>query len=149
MLSSDRSKVSKLKVSAEQLAYVDPINDTLAHETSARDNFVMEADGAIVGFFQIDARSKHRIMPDLLVLHEVQIDARAQGKRYGRQFMGALSSCLRHEYPWADGVCLTVNCKNLHAYRLYAAGGFVDTGNLYHGGRSGPQHIMVCRFAAA
>ena len=56
--------------------------------------------------------------------------------------MEALPGAMTAAYPHADGIGLTVNCKNLHAYKLYELGGFIDTGELYLGGRSGPQHIM-------
>lgn len=146
MKDSDRDHVAQLAVSVEQLVFVDPINDTLAAADPERDCFVMTDAGTIVGFFQIDLASNLRTIPELLELHEVQIDARHQGKGYGKAFMSSLPALLLAEYPGSPGVSLTVNCKNLHAYRLYEFGGFQDTGDLYEGGRSGPQHIMRCDF---
>jgi len=39
-------------------------------------------------------------------------------------------------------VDLTVHTRNAAAIRSYLGAGFEDTGRLYHGGRSGPQHIF-------
>ena len=139
---SDRAAVLQLQVSTEQLAFVDPIRDTLECDNHERVNFVLDADNTIIGFFQIAPSRHDAIVADLLVLHEVQIGAAYQGQGYGKQFMLALPSFLAHEYPQERGVCLTVNCENPQAYGLYKFGGFVDSGALYHGGRSGPQHIM-------
>jgi hypothetical protein len=36
-----------------------------------------------------------------------------------------------------------VNSRNTVGLALYHRAGFVDTGELYHGGRSGPQHLLV------
>ena len=77
-----------------------------------------------------------------LELHEVIIDWRHQGKKYGKAFVEILPSLLKAEYPNWRGVCLTVNCRNKEAKRLYEYGGFTDTGELKLDGPSGPQHIM-------
>ncbi|UXU74445.1 MULTISPECIES: hypothetical protein [unclassified Paracoccus (in: a-proteobacteria)] len=37
---------------------------------------------------------------------------------------------------------LTVNQVNPGARAVYLAAGFVDGGEMYHGGRIGPQHIL-------
>ena len=144
MIDTDEAHVLALTLTPAQLAFVDPLNETLANADSDRDNFVLDADNTIVGFFQIDRSSNHRTIADFLELHEVQIDARHQGKGYGKAFVASLIDYLKREFPSAIGVCLTVNCKNTHAYELYKLGGFVDTGELYTKGRSGPQHIMQC-----
>ncbi|HWX65749.1 MAG TPA: hypothetical protein VNZ27_04895 [Rhodanobacter sp.] len=36
----------------------------------------------------------------------------------------------------------TVNCDNAGTLALYRHARFVDSGELYHGGRSGPRHLM-------
>lgn len=55
----------------------------------------------------------------------------------------ALPSYLNESYPERSAVYLTVNCRNVAAYQCYLKAGFQDTGNLYHGGPAGPQHIMM------
>lgn len=142
MSAEDRAAVLGLKVAREDYAFVDPIHETLVIEN--RDQYVIEADGTdgIVGYFQIDNQSDHRLLPGYLELQAVQIDVNQQGRGLGKAFVAAIGGFLKPRYPDAAGVYLTVNCRNLHAYRLYEFGGFADNGALYHGGRSGPQHIM-------
>ena len=146
MSESDRARVSSITVSAGQLVFVDPIRETLSTADPDRHCHVMVAAETVVGFFQVDYSSSHRTLPDLLEVHEVQIDAAHQGKGHGRAFATSLVEFLTGEYPEAGGACLTVNLRNLHAYRLYKLAGFRDTGEIYAGGRSGPQHIMRCDF---
>ncbi|MGI9464598.1 MAG: GNAT family N-acetyltransferase [Aestuariivirgaceae bacterium] len=143
MTEADRDAVLRLQVSPEQGAFVDPLVETLATTALRNDNYVMEAAGEIVGYFQIDSSSGKQTMADNLELHEVLIDVAHQGKGYGKLFIQQLRAFLTETYPDWSSVCLTVNCRNTHAYRLYAFGGFIDTGDLYLEGRSGPQHIMV------
>lgn len=142
MTDDDRVTVLSLSVAAEQSAFVDSIADTLSMTGPVRDNYVVLADDTIVGFFQIDCSSGNQRIPHSLEVHEVAIDATHQGKGYGRSFICGLKSFLKHEYPHSKSACLTVNCRNGKAIGLYELGEFVDTGNLYHGGRSGPQHVM-------
>ncbi len=141
-LTADRAVVLGLSVTGPQAAFVEPIAETLSTTALQRDNFVIAADGAIVGFFQIACSSGAQKIANTLELHEVIVDASHQGKGYGKVFVFALKEFLRSEYPKWDAVCLTVNCKNKKAYRLYELGGFTDTGELYFEGRSGPQHVM-------
>ncbi|WP_421782346.1 GNAT family N-acetyltransferase [Kiloniella litopenaei] len=130
----DQITVSSLKVSKDQSDFIDPI--TLSLTNMDRDSYVMETSGHIIGFFQIDARQNQ------LELHEVFIDHRHQGKGHGKEFMSSLAPFLRKNYPRANAVFLTVNCRNSHAKRLYEFGDFIDTGDLKKDGPAGPQHIM-------
>jgi len=141
-LTADRPAVMGLSVTDPQAAFVEPIAETLSTTALQRDNFIIAADDGVVDFFQIDCSSGAQRIADALELHEVLVDASHQGKGYGKVFVFALKNYLRSEYPVWDAVCLTVNCKNMGAYRLYELGGFTDTGELYHEGRSGPQHVM-------
>lgn len=141
-LTSDRAAVLAMSVTEAQSAFVEPLAETLSEGRARRDNFVIQADGAVVGFFQIDSASGEQAIAGCLELHELSIDARHQDKGYGKALMRALKPFLRKAYPeWAE-VCLTVNCRNEGAYRLYRLGGFLDTGELRRQGRSGPQNIL-------
>ncbi len=141
-LATDRSAVLGLAVTEGQAAFVEPLAETLSSAAPQRDNFVIEANGVVVGFFQIDSSSGMQKITNTLELHEVSIDAKHQGKGYGKAFTCTLKSFLQSEYPEWVAVCLTVNRANMSAYRLYQLGGFADTGELHLQGRSGPQHIM-------
>lgn len=70
------------------------------------------------------------------------VDQRQQGRGIGTGGVRALRDYLRREFPDAAAVVLTVNVQNSGAVKAYRRGGFVDTGDLFHGGRSGPQHVM-------
>jgi len=139
--STDKPTVEQFEVTSAQAAFVEPLRETLAMGAD-RDSFVIEADGEPVGFFQIDHASATQSVEAHLELHEVTIDRRHQGKKYGKAFVEALPRLLSVEYPDWRGVCLTVNCRNEKAKRLYEYGGFTDTGELKLDGPSGPQHIM-------
>ena len=139
--SADKSTVEQFEVTSAQAAFVEPLRETLATGAD-RDSFVIEADGEPVGFFQIDHASATQSVEAHLELHEVTIDWRHQGKKYGKAFVEALPRLLSAEYPDWRGVCLTVNCRNEKAKWLYEHGGFTDTGELKLDGPSGPQHIM-------
>ena len=146
MSGEDHDEVLALRVAHGQLAFVDPIADVFATTALHRENFIMNSDGSIVGFFQIDSTSGAQVVDGHLSLHEVQVDAAHQGRGFARQFVARLPAFLKARYPDWSSVCLTVNCRNKSAYRVYQLGGFVDTGGLYHQGRSGPQHIMTMSF---
>lgn len=142
MTKDDHLSVANLSVNREQLKFVDPLPLTLKTSTMFRDNFVVTSKLGMVGFFQIEVRSPAYAQCPFLELCQVVIDQKHQGCGYGKQLVAGLASFLHQEYPTASGAMLTVNCKNRIAYRVYAVGGFEDSGKLYHGGPSGPQHIL-------
>lgn len=143
MTADDHALTAALVVGSEQLKFVDPMPLTLETTALQRDNFVIEANGEIAGFFQVDTRAPDFARLPLLELCQVVIDQRFQGRGLGKRFVARLPELLEREYPDAPGVVLTVNCRNKMAHRVYAASGFKDTGEIYAGGPSGPQHIMT------
>jgi len=143
MTENDHAPAAALGVTSDQMQFVDSMPLTLKTTALKRDNFVIEAYAGIVGFFQIDTRVPDYIQQPLLELCQVVIDEKHQGHGIGRQFVQRLPEVLKLEYPEASGVVLTVNCRNKMAYHVYAASGFHDTGQIYTGGPSGPQHIMT------
>jgi len=143
MIKDDRKQVTALAVTGDQLQFVDPMPLTLKTTALKRDNFVIEVDTGIVGFFQVDTRVPDYVRQPLLELCQVVIDRNHQGRGIGGRFIQSLPELLRREYPDAPGIVLTVNCRNKMAYHVYAASGFHDTGEIYQGGPSGPQHIMT------
>lgn len=145
MQEQDRATVLGLHVAASQQPFVEPIADTLALTQPARDNHVIAAGGAIIGFFQIETENLKRFQGASareLELHEVFIDTQMQGQGFGRLFIQSLADYIRENYLDWRTIALSVNCKNLTAYGLYQKGGFIDTGQLWTEGRSGPQHVM-------
>ena len=139
---SDRAAVRALAVTEDQQAFVTPIAETLAGLALRRDNYVIEAEGAVVGFFQIDRAAPGPALADHLELQEVTIDVHHQGKGHGRAFMAALPAFLRTGYPDWHQICLTVDFRNDPAFRLYRSVGFEDSGEITERGGGAPQRIM-------
>lgn len=99
----------------------------------------------LVGVFKIDRAyedGQSFADPGAWGLRGMLIDAGAQGKGVGKSAFAKLPGYLRGQYPDLDSLWLTVNCKNPAARHVYLRGGWEDTGELYHGGRAGPQHIL-------
>ncbi len=142
MTKKDRNQAAALSVGSSQLQFVDSMLVALKATAPHRESYVIESDDAIVGFFQIDTRSPAFVRQPLLELCQVVIDQKHQGRGYGRRLILLLPAFLRQYYPDSSGVVLTVNCRNKSAYHVYVAGGFHDTGEIFAGGPSGPQHIM-------
>jgi RimJ/RimL family protein N-acetyltransferase len=141
----DETHVLKLGVTNAQEPFVGKIQDILDDLTEQRDCHVIEDDGVIVGFFIIDRAYADQY--DFCSKNEIGfrayfIDESQQGNGYGKASILTLKDHLRAEYPGYPAVVLSVNCRNDIAYRLYLRGGFTDTGELYHGGSAGPQHIL-------
>lgn len=145
MTEQDTAAVLQLTITEEQTGYVSPIAQILTRGTPSREYHLLEAEGTVVGFFIIDtayAQQYPFAQPGDLGLLAYFVDATHQGKGFGTAGVQALASYLHTHYPRACAVVLTVNCRNLPAIKSYVQGGFADTQELYHGGRSGPQHIM-------
>lgn len=144
---SNWAAVVALNLSDAQLAYVSPVATMLAltRHHSAFYPYAIYADGRAVGFFLLnfDPRTTaHYRAPQGVGLEGFVIDLAEQGKGYGPAALGALGAFLREAHPEVLEVNLTVNCANTAAIRAYLKAGFEDTGRLYEGGRSGPQHIF-------
>lgn len=148
MTPDDLEAVRRLTVNEEQHAYIRPITQTLAEKNNDRDYHLIIESHRIVGFFVIDKGYSSRYdFTDAteLGLLGYFIDHKHQGKGFGGAACRKLREYLPREYPRYASIALTVNCKNLPAQRAYLSGGFHDTGELYQGGRSGPQHIYRMR----
>lgn len=143
MTPADLDQVRMIEVQEEQRDFVDPIIQVLEAHTGEWENHVVVADGAIIGFFQIDARVEGPRIPGQIEFHEVRIDRHHQGRGYGKEFLKALCPYLVAMYPEASDACLSVNFRNPAAYHVYQSGGFVDTGDVYLDGGAGPQHVMT------
>lgn len=71
------------------------------------------------------------------------IDARWQGRGFGTLALSVLVADLAGRHPAARLLALAVSRRNHTAVQLYRRAGFVAGGELYHGGRSGPQCLML------
>ncbi|KAA9010197.1 N-acetyltransferase [Histidinibacterium aquaticum] len=142
---SETHRVLHLRLPEDQKVFGGDIAETAADPDPETDFHVIEASGAVVGFFKIERPygTRYDFAPaGALGLRMLQIDAGAQGFGYGRAAFAALPGYLRERYPDRSECWLTVNCRNPRAGHVYLSGGWEDTGELYHGGPAGPQHIM-------
>ncbi|WP_111638903.1 GNAT family N-acetyltransferase [Marinomonas shanghaiensis] len=139
-----------LSVAQEQQRFVGTIEEILRCINAQIRPHVILVEDKVVGFFLIDtvyAKKLEIIKIKSLGLRSFFISQHHQGKGYAKQAILALPNYLSEAYPNASHLYLTVNCQNAIAKELYLKGGFEDTNNLYHGGPSGPQHIMVKKLA--
>jgi RimJ/RimL family protein N-acetyltransferase len=143
----DRSQVNRvahLTLRDDQTAFSLPPATALMQDCPF-DHFMIRASAEVVGYFRIDRAYPDHMgfaLPDEPGLRAFSIGAAFQGRGLATAACRLLGSVLGPLYPQSPSVALTVNCANPAAIRCYLAGGFADTGALYHGGRAGPQHIL-------
>ncbi len=148
MTETDVAAVQQLHVHEAQIRFVGRVPELLADASPTSHFHVVVAhanEETLVGFFNIDTAYANRYdfaLPNELGLRSFLIGAEHQGRGYGKATSAELKPFLQRHYPNRDSLCLTVNCQNPAAYHAYLTGGFDDTGELYHGGSAGPQHIM-------
>ncbi|MHB1058569.1 MAG: GNAT family N-acetyltransferase [Rhodanobacter sp.] len=143
-----REAVLRLRVRPEQDAFVSPPAATLADAEQCPGSKPMAIllDDTVVGYYRIE-RSARTLTgrdgdDDALGLRSFQLDAAWQGRGLGDRAMAAVLGDLACRHAGARRLLLTVSCDNAAALALYLRQGFVDDGGLYHGGRSGPQHVL-------
>lgn len=149
-----RAGVQAIQVAPDQVRFGGIPSQTMAggDRDPARESVVILRDGVVVGFFQLDTRSVPGApaAADIIGLRALAIDRRAQGQGVGTAAMEQLPAYVRARFPTRRFVMLTVNTDNPPAIALYRHAGFVDAGTgLYHGGRSGPQHVLLLDVGAA
>jgi GNAT superfamily N-acetyltransferase len=100
-----------------------------------------------VGYYRIEASARgvagHDFAVPALGLRAFFIDTHWQRRGIGTLALTALVADLVERRPEARLLALTVNCNNQVALCLYLRAGFRHSGELYHGGRSGPQHLLL------
>lgn len=138
-----------LTVAPAQRPWVGNIVDALADLAHCphSDSMAILRNGTAVGHYRIDPHPRsvagHDFALPTLGLRAFFIDARWQGQGLGSAALRALLADLATRYPDARQLALTVSCNNDAAQALYRRHGFVDSGELYHGGRSGPQQLLL------
>jgi len=150
MRKEDRRLLCDLAVADHQSDFVLPIADILVSQKSNEDFHVIcqgyaEPDSTILGFFILDhSFANHPEFSQFgeLGLRAYFIDARYQGKGYGRLSCRQLQEYVAEQYPQISNLVLTVNQRNVPARALYLSCGFFDSQVMYLDGPAGPQHIM-------
>lgn len=132
-----------------QRAWVGAIADLLsdAAQCPASEPMAILLGDAPMGYYRIEPTARSVAGRDFaapaLGLRAFFIDARWQRRGLGRQALQAIFADLARRHPSARLLALTVNRDNRAARHLYRRTGFVDSGELYHGGRPGPQHLLL------
>lgn len=108
-------------------------------------NHVICKEGDPVGMFRVDTRYHFNhtfAQSDTPGIRTFVIDQAKQGQGLGTEACRMLRTYLPGVIPRARGVYMTVNFRNMGAYKAYTRGGWTDTGAEYTLGRAGPQHIL-------
>jgi RimJ/RimL family protein N-acetyltransferase len=143
----------RLRVLPQQRDYVGPIADLLADAAHSGDGdaLVFALDGVPVGYCRLDANARAVAGRDFEVpargLRSFFIDADWQGRGLAGQALEALFADLAERDPATRLLALTVDRRNHAAQALYRRAGFEARDALYHGGRAGPQQLMLRRLA--
>ncbi|WP_428240706.1 N-acetyltransferase family protein [Gynuella sp.] len=140
MQAAHQAAVAALETTAEQRDFVGNMADLLPTLTPDQRPFVILMEQVVIGFFVLDDDYPNRYefahVPEVGV-RAVVIDHRYQGRGLGSQAMQKMV-----ELNPEQTMILTVNCRNIGAYKTYMRAGFRDDGELYLGGPAGPQHIL-------
>lgn len=143
--------VRALRVDPAQYPFVGDAGANLADTEASPTSEAMAilADGRVVGFYRIDLLpgpiAGREYGQATALLRAMAVDRRCQGRGIGARALLACCADLERRHPALRLLALTVNCANPAAIRAYRKAGFVDTGELYFGGRAGPQHVMLRR----
>ena len=99
-----------------------------------------------VGYVRIDphahALGDHPLTIGAVALRSFLIDASRQGQGLGTAALAAIHDEVARRHPDRARILLTVNVRNTTAVRAYRRAGYRDSGELYHGGSAGPQHML-------
>ena len=142
------AQVRGLRVAPEQYAFVGDVDFNLidAERDPQSDAMAILAGDGVIGFYRLDYAPTivaWQPVPASVGLRSFLIDRRHQGHGYGTAAVEACCADLRRRHPERRLLALNVNCVNRGAIRAYRKAGFVDTGELYFGGKAGPQHLML------
>jgi len=143
-----RDAVLRLRARPEQDVFISPPAATLAdaEQCPGSEPLALLLGDAVVGYCRIERSARvltgREADADALGLRSFQIDAAWQGRGLGNQAMAVILDALAQRYLGTHRLVLMVNCRNAAALALYRRHGFVVDGGLYHGGRSGPQHLL-------
>ncbi|RXG83632.1 GNAT family N-acetyltransferase [Bradyrhizobium zhanjiangense] len=134
----DESRVTHLKLSAEQEEFVDSVEIVFAEFRSCPEEkhpFSIVVGDKVVGFFVLRERTA---VPewaplDTITLHSLRIDPRHQRKGYGTAAVRLAAQWILTNRPCVHYLMLAVNARNVTARNVYLKSGFRDTGATYLG----------------
>lgn len=138
-----------LRVHPAQQAFVGRTVDLLADAQSRAscEPMAIILDERPIGLYCIETVARCIAGRDFdrpaLGLRGFLIDANSQGQGLGTRALAALLADLAARHPPAQLLVLSVDEANHSARRLYQQAGFTDSGERYHGGRAGAQHLLL------
>lgn len=143
------AQVRALRVAPSQVKYVGNfafnLDDALLDPLS--EAMAVLADDVVIGFYRLDFAPRAVIGRTLgapsVGVRAFAIDMQFQGRGLGIRATHAMCADLQQRHPGRRLVVLAVNCSNRIAVAAYRNAGFIDTGELFTGGRAGPQHVML------
>ena len=143
--------VRRLRVTGDQHPFVGDtgfnLDDALRDPLS--DAMAILADSRVIGFYRLDrapnAVTGRPLAQPHLGLRAFLIDHRRQGRGLGTRAVRACCDDAGRRHPRHRLLALTVNCRNHAAVATYRRAGFEDSGELFHGGAAGPQHLLLYR----
>jgi RimJ/RimL family protein N-acetyltransferase len=143
-----RAAVLRLAVHPAQLPFVGRIEDSLADVAvcPGSEGLAVLLGDDVVGYVRIDRRASalgdHPLADGAVALRSLMIDAARQGQGLGGRALDAIHAWVAGRYPDRERILLSVNVRNEGAVRAYLRAGYRDSGELYHGGLAGPQHVL-------
>jgi RimJ/RimL family protein N-acetyltransferase len=143
-----RPPLLQLCVTAEQRDFVSDIAPSLedAERCPGSTPMVILRNEEPVGYYRIESHAasiaEREYDRPAVGLRSFFIDHQWQGQGLATRALTVAIEDLSARHPQAQLLVLLVNCRNLAALRLYLRAHFVDTGQLYHGGRAGSQHLL-------
>jgi RimJ/RimL family protein N-acetyltransferase len=142
-----RDRVLALGPRPDQLRFAARPAETLleAEADPQRQPVAILADGEPVGFCVLHhgpGPAGLAPTPADVLLRGFLVDAAVQGRGIAGRALTRLPSFVAEHAPGARRIVLTVNTRNPAAIRAYRKAGFLDRGQLYHGGAHGPQHVL-------
>lgn len=139
----------QLRVHPAQQVFVGRTEDLLADAQSrpSCEPMAILLDDRPVGLYCIETVARCIAGRDFdrpaLGLRGFFIAAHWQGQGLGTRALAELFADLAARHPQARLLALSVDETNLGARRLYQQAGFADSGERYHGGRAGLQHLLL------
>lgn len=144
-----RPLLLKLAVAPEQHDQIGTMADILADVAACpgSDAMVIVHGDEPVGFYRLDPHARsvagHDLDVPALGLRTFFIDVRWQRRGIGSAALVALIAAAIERHRGARLLALTVSVGNAAAMQMYRRAGFIDGGELYHGGRCGPMRLLL------
>jgi GNAT superfamily N-acetyltransferase len=144
-----RPLLCALHPSLSQHGYVGTVSDMLADAAACTGSEAMAIwhGDSLAGCYRIDANTRsisdRAFDQPARALRSFLIDAAWQRRGVGTMALAALLVDLARRHRETRLLALAVHEGNGVALRLYRRAGFLDHGTLYHGGRAGPQLLLL------